>query len=186
MDRGQLSPEGNGEDRDDAGLDSFVRQLMESQRSLNAYLVASLGNYNDAEEVLQRTNLALWRKAREFRPEAEFMPWAVAVARYEVLAFYRDRSRDRHVFSEDLAITMLDTAEKRLPEFTLRHDALRKCILELPAASRDMLRLRYEDGETLLHISQQLDRTTNGIKFALARIRKRLAKCISRRIKLGG
>ncbi len=185
MDRGHSSQREDAENRDDSSLDSFVRNLTESQRSLNAFLVASLGNYDDAQEVLQQTNLALWRKAREFRPDAEFMPWAVAVARYEVLTFYRDRSRDRHVFSEELAISMLETTEEMLPDLNLRHDALRKCIVALPAASRDMIRRRYEDGATLMQISEQLNRTENAVKFALARIRKNLAKCIRKRISLG-
>ncbi|WP_425396052.1 sigma-70 family RNA polymerase sigma factor [Aeoliella sp.] len=169
---------------DAAGLDRFVTCLTESQSSLHAFLVASLGNYDDAGEVLQRTNLALWRKARQFDPEAKFMPWAVAVARYEVLAFYRDRSRDKHVFSEELAVNMLDATATLLPELTPRLAALRECIAELPATSRDMLRHRYEDDATLLQISQQLDRTENAIKFALVRIRKALAACIDRRTKM--
>jgi DNA-directed RNA polymerase specialized sigma24 family protein len=89
------------------------------------------------------------------------------------------------VFSEDLAISMLETTESLLPDLGLRHDALRKCIVELPDTSRDMIRRRYEDGATLLQISQQLNRTENAVKFALVRIRKSLAKSIQKRISLG-
>lgn len=172
--------------RSDEELDGFIRSLTESQSRLYAYLVASLGNYDDAGDVLQKTNIALWRKAREFRTGAEFMPWAVAVARYEVLAFYRDRGRDKHVFSQELALKMLDTTAKLFPEHSPRQDALRECMPGLPAASREMIKLRYNDGATLLQISQKLNRTENAVKFALVRIRKSLAKCIKHRIQLRG
>ncbi|MCA9238960.1 MAG: sigma-70 family RNA polymerase sigma factor [Planctomycetales bacterium] len=180
----ETEPDGLG--RGDPRLDRFIQCLTESQTSLNAYLVAALGNYNDAGDVLQRTNLVLWRKAREFDPDYDFMPWAVAIARLEVLAFYRDRSRDKHVFSEELAVKMLDTTTNLFPDISPRQEALRSCISELPKTSQHLIKLRYEDGATLLQISEQINRTENAVKFALVRIRKALAKCIRSRIKLQG
>lgn len=182
-----LAIEGEDEPRQrEMQLERFVHYLTESQPSLQAYLVASLGNYDDAGEVLQRTNLALWRKAKEFRPDAKFLPWAVGVAKFELLAFYRDRGRDKHVFSEHLATIMLDTTAELFPDHSPHQEALRECMSQLPAASRDLINLRYEDGATLRQMSQRLNRTEHAVKFSLARIRKSLAKCIRQRIRLNG
>jgi len=34
-------------------------------------------NAADADDVLQETNLVLWRKTADFDPAREFMPWAM-------------------------------------------------------------------------------------------------------------
>lgn len=167
----------------DSELDEFIRNLTESQTRLKAYLMASLANYDDAVEVLQRTNLVLWKNARSFRPGAEFMPWAVTLAKYEVMSYYRERTRDRHVFSEELATLMLATAANEIPEVDDRFLALRECINQLPNASKQIIRLRYENRAAIKQIAEQLDRTVDSIKSALARTRRSLANCITSRIK---
>jgi RNA polymerase sigma-70 factor (ECF subfamily) len=168
----------------DPQLESFVHRLTESQSSLRAYLLAALGNYDDASEVLQRTNLVLWRNARKFRPEAEFMPWAVTLARFEVMSFYRDRSRDRHVFTEELALLMLQSAETEKVDLVDRQAALRHCIAQLPQNSREMVAMRYESRTSIATMATQMERTENAIKSALVRIRKALAECITKRMEI--
>ncbi|WP_425400138.1 sigma-70 family RNA polymerase sigma factor [Aeoliella sp.] len=165
-------------------IENFVHLLTESQGSLKAYLLAALGNFDDAAEVLQRTNLTLWRNAAKFRPGAEFMPWAVTLARYEVMSFYRDRSRDRHVFSEEVALLMLSAATEHAPDLDDRHHALRICLGELPKASQKMIQLRYEHRSPIAEIARELKRTEDAIKSALLRIRKSLANCILKRLEL--
>ena len=97
-------------DSEISGLDVFIQEIIKSQSRVRAYILAALGNHADADDVLQRTNLVLWKKAKEFRPGAEFVPWALGIARYEVLSFLRSRRRERHVFSADVAMLMLDAA----------------------------------------------------------------------------
>jgi RNA polymerase sigma-70 factor, ECF subfamily len=166
----------------DREMEEFIAKLTDSQSNLKTYLLAALGNLDDAMEVLQRTNLVLWRNARNFRPEAEFMPWAITLAKYEIMSFYRDRGRDRHVFSEEVATLMLQTAAAELPDLTDRMMALRDCVNKLPAASQEMLRLRYGSRASIAQIAEQLNRTQDAIKSALARVRKSLEGCIDRRI----
>lgn len=179
------SDKGNSEapsPQEEANLDRFVQQLTNSQSNLRAYLVASLGNYEDASEVLQQTNLVLWRNAQSFRPGADFMPWALTLAKYEIMSFYRDRRRDRHVFTEEVATLMLRTASEELPDLNERFTALRECIGKLSEDHREMVRLRYEDKAPIARIAKQLARTENSIKSALVRIRQSLGNCISRRL----
>lgn len=172
------------QDPNDAGLDDFIQQLTASQSRLRAYILASLGNLVDTADVLQRTNLALWKNARRFRPDAEFLPWAVTLARYEILSFYRDRSRDRHVFSEDVALMMLDAVREEAPDPDDRQAALRECLEQLPAGSRELLTRRYSAGESMSQIAETTRRSENAVKCAFVRIRKALAKCIETRLRL--
>ncbi|TWT92022.1 RNA polymerase sigma factor [Botrimarina colliarenosi] len=144
--------------------------------------MATVGNHIDAADILQRANLVLWRNATSFRPGADFMPWAVTIAKYEILSYYRDRGRDRHVFSEDVASLMLQTVQEECADPTERQLALRTCLAELPEKSRRLIRLRYESEKTMLQIAETLRRSENAVKCAFVRVRKLLEACVKQRL----
>jgi RNA polymerase sigma-70 factor, ECF subfamily len=159
-------------------LDQYVQELTACQSRLRGYILASLGNYSETADVLQRTNLTLWKKAREFRPDAEFLPWALTIARYEILAFLRDHRRDRHVFSDDVAKLMLDAAVGEVSDPGDRQIALRKCVEKLPHRSRDLLWERYDKDKSIKQIASDTKRSEDAIKCLFLRIRKTLERCI--------
>ncbi|WP_197525441.1 sigma-70 family RNA polymerase sigma factor [Pseudobythopirellula maris] len=164
-------------------LDRFIDLLTRNQSGLRAYIFAALGNHNDAADVMQRTNLVLWKNAASFRPDAEFMPWAVTIAKYEILSFYRDRSRDKLVFSSEVASLLMQSAQDEVADPGERQDALRTCLKTLPKKSRQMIQMRYEEGGTLLQIAENLGRTENAIKCAFLRVRRALENCVERQLK---
>ncbi|MEI6714959.1 MAG: sigma factor [Verrucomicrobiota bacterium] len=59
-------------------------------------------------EVLQAVVVRLWEKSADWDPKTNFLPWAFAVARFTVLAHFRDQSRDRLVFDEDVVLAMAE------------------------------------------------------------------------------
>lgn len=159
-------------------LDGYVKELIEGQSRLRAYIVAALGSSANVSDVLQRTNMVLWKKAREFRSGAEFLPWALAVARFEVLSFLRDHQRDRHVFAEDVTVLMLDAAADLAGEQGDRLAALRVCLEKLPGRSRSLLWQRYNEDKSIKQISMVTERSEDSVKSHLLRIRKKLELCI--------
>lgn len=177
--------DGKGDSQNDPQLSEFIEKLTASQSILRAYILAALGNYNDAADVLQRTNLTLWKNADSFREGSEFMPWASTLAKYEILSFYRDRGRDRHVFSEEVATLMLQAVATQVPDVTDRQIALRHCLEKLPARSRDLLRHRYEGGASVAEIAAQTRRSEDSVKSAMLRVRKKLENCIEGRLRSG-
>ncbi len=93
--------------------DAFIRALTESQTALRCYCQASLGHSEEAKEALQRTSIVLWKKCEKWDPETSFLTWAIAVAKFEVLAVIRDRQREwkRYVFDSEVVEQMVDEAE---------------------------------------------------------------------------
>lgn len=166
----------------DQPLDQFIRMLTEHQVDLQAFIMSSLGNYADTLDVLQLTNLALWKKAGKFRPDAKFLPWGLSVAKFEILAFMRARSRDRHTFSPELVELMVDVATERSPEVTARSQALLECIEQLPERSREFLRIRYAQDQSIQQISAKTGRSIDAVKSLYLRIRRSLERCIDRKI----
>ena len=78
--------------------------------------------------VVQETNLVLWRKKAEFRAGAAFMPWAVAIARFQVLAHVRDQSRERCLLDSELVAALSEETEKQVDKLDSMRVALRQCL----------------------------------------------------------
>ncbi len=170
-------------DHQGTNLDEFIQHLTAAQTSLRAYVLASLGNLTDASDVLQKTNLALWKNASKFRADCEFMPWAVTIAKYEILSYCRDKNRDRHVYPADIAELMLETANKVMVDPVGRQEALHRCLEKLPRKHDEILQMRYFDERSISQIAKALHRTDDSVKSVLIRIRKKLRDCIENRMK---
>jgi RNA polymerase sigma-70 factor (ECF subfamily) len=166
------------------GLDQYVQELTACQSRLRGYILASLGNYADTADVLQRANLTLWKKAREFRTGAEFLPWALTITRYEILAYLRDHRRERLVFSDDVAKLMLDVAASEVSDPGNRQVALRQCLEKLPHRSRELLWRRYDEDKSIRQIATDTERTEDSVKCLFLRIRKTLEHCVEATLKL--
>jgi RNA polymerase sigma-70 factor (ECF subfamily) len=166
-------------------LDRFVQRLIDAQSRLRAFIAAALGNRADAADVLQKTNMVLWKKAEDYRHEAEFLPWALAIARFEVLAFLRDYRRDRHVFSDDVAPLILDAAAAEVASPSDRQAALQECLEKLPSHSRTLLWQRYRDDMTIKQICIHTGRSEDSIKSRILRIRKKLETCVETMLRTG-
>lgn len=166
----------------DVELDQFIEELMAAQTGLRAYITASLGSVWDVSDVLQQTNLKLWKNAKKFRPGSKFMPWAITIAKYEILSYCRNKGRDRHVFPEDVAALMLDTVLEVCPDPTDRQQALQICLEKLPQKQRAMLNHRYYEGRSISQIAEVMKRSENAIKCAIVRVRRALQACIESRM----
>lgn len=168
--------------KDDFVSDAFIQLLTIHQSSLRGYILSSLGNYADVEDVLQRSNLVLWRKCSEFRTGADFLPWAFAVARYEILAFIRDKQRDQLVFCPDVAELMMESYKSVQQQVSERQEALRNCVMRLPKRQLEILKLSYVANAPMREISQLTGRSVDGVKSLLVRIRKTLRACIENKL----
>ena len=98
-------------------IEQFVQQLTACQTMLYAYILMLLPSHDDADDVLQETNLVLWRKADEFVDGTEFGAWACRVAHFQVRAWLRDAQRDRHVFDPELLGSLAGEAEILVPKW---------------------------------------------------------------------
>jgi DNA-directed RNA polymerase specialized sigma24 family protein len=54
----------------------YVQLLTDHQRGLFAYVVSLLGDVNESQNVLQETNMVLWRRSTDFVEGTDFGAWA--------------------------------------------------------------------------------------------------------------
>ena len=83
--------------------DQFLRLFMVHEDALRLFIRSLLFNQEESREVMQEVAIVLWRKFDDSLDSPSFRRWAFGVARMEVLAFHRDRARDRHIFGDDIA-----------------------------------------------------------------------------------
>ncbi len=160
---------------------AFVQALTESQTALRAYCEAALGHCEEAKDAWQKANMVLWRKAGEWNPQTRFLSWALAVARYEVLAVVRDRQRERLMFDDDVVRLMADAALKHAESHDSRREALHLCLETLQKRHRDMLTAHYVLGHGQSVIASVNGMTVGAVKVLMLRVRRTLADCIVRR-----
>ncbi|MFO0807919.1 MAG: sigma-70 family RNA polymerase sigma factor [Gemmataceae bacterium] len=164
----------------DDRVDEFVRLLAQHQRRLYLYVVSLVPRPGDAEEVLQETNLVLWREFGQFRPGTNFAAWACRVAFHQVLAWRKKRQRDRLEFSDEFLAAVAAEAEATDELLECRCRALATCLTRLPPHHRTLIQLRYSEGHGIDTIAEQLGRTVDAVYRALSRIRRELHECVTR------
>jgi RNA polymerase sigma-70 factor (ECF subfamily) len=161
-------------------VDEFVRLLAQNQRRLYVYVHTLVPHHADAEEVLQNTNLVLWREFGTFEPGTNFAAWACRVALNQVLAWRKKRQRDRLQFSDAALAAVAAEADDRADELDDRSRVLSGCIEKLPAEHRELLRLRYGEGGSIETVAAAMRRTVDATYRVLSRIRHTLHECVTR------
>lgn len=163
----------------------FIRHITGWQNDLFSYLFTLLGDLHDSRDVLQETNLVLWRKMADFEPGSNFGAWAKRCAYYEALKFRRarQRDRDRHLFDDDLIALLVDEHEPSGHDEEERRLALRDCLSQLPEQQRQIIDRRYRAELSVHQLAKELGKTESAIKMALKRIREMLQVCIESKLR---
>jgi RNA polymerase sigma-70 factor, ECF subfamily len=168
----------------DGKRDEFIRELTAAQPSLWAYVFSLLPDPVAAQDVLQQTNLTLWRKAEDFRPGTSFLAWASQVAYFHVLSTRRATRRDRLVFNDEVLAYLAERAAEREPNDRLL--ALRGCLEKLPPPSRRLLESRYAPGASVQELAKADGRDVAAFSQILYRLREKLLNCVRTTLAAGG
>jgi RNA polymerase sigma-70 factor (ECF subfamily) len=161
---------------------SYIQNLVDRQTRLYAYILTLLADTQAAEDVLQETNLVLFRKAAEFSEGTDFDAWAFRTARNQCLAYWTLRGRDRLVLSDHVLFESASPIPVNQAEFDGRREALGECLQRLPKRQRDLIQARYAPGGSVSEIAKELGRTESAISQSLYRIRATLSQCIRTRL----
>lgn len=169
-------------DTDRRFVEEFVQVLTRDQRRILIYIHSLIPNWIDAEEVLQNTNLVLWRKADQFELGTNFYAWACGVAHLEVLKWRERLARNSRILSSEFINEIGQVLARQGDLIEQRHYALATCLSKLHERDRQLILLRYGDGATTQSVATQLRRPIKSIYTAVNRIRDRLLECINRTI----
>ena len=162
----------------------FLKLFTRHQHQIQSYIVAMVGNWNDADDVMQETSVALWDHFSEFEPGTNFRAWACRVAHFRVLRYRQKCGRDRHVFNDELVEELRHTLTEELPMMDPRRDALEICLKGLTPKDRELLENCYSRDHKIVEVAALLKRPAKSLYKALERIRRSLYQCIHNKMKL--
>ena len=168
----------------DVQAERFIQSLTDHQGRLFVYLVSMLGDVHDARNVLQETNLELWRKSGQFIEGTDFAAWSRRIAHFKILAFLRDKKRDRHLFDEALLNQIAQRPQSTEDDEEI-HVALRHCLAALPDRLRLLISGRYGSDHSIRQLAQRIGKSEAATKVVLSRVRKQLMGCIERQLAAG-
>lgn len=163
----------------------YVQLLSASHRRLLGYLMSLLGNRHDAEDVLQRASVTMWRRFETFEAGTDFMAWGSTVAFYEAKNFQRVAARSRLRFDDDLLNTIAAERIGDLAHLDERLDALQHCVGRLDEGNRKLVEAVYDDGAEIATLAAQLGRAPQTLYNRLNVVRRALAECVERRLAEG-
>ena len=162
--------------------DEFILELTQVQQRLLSYIYRRVANREQAQEVLQQTNLVLCRKADDFELGTNFNAWAFAVAHYQILSHRQNVVRERLVFSDEVFLVVDARDEESLVREELKR-ILRFCYGKLSQVNQELMKLRYQDGLSFQQVADELNKQISAVKVQVHRIRLNLKKCAQEQLK---
>lgn len=165
----------------------FVQLVVNHQPALRAFVLSLLPGSPEVDDVIQETNAEIWVKRGDFRIGTEFKSWMFSVAKFKVMAVWRDHQRRKVWAVPDETLTKLieRIEDGALAATETRHDALRYCLGRLRAEDRGLILNRYIAGHSLDQLAREVGRKKDGLKVSLHRIRGALKVCMKRKIQPG-
>ncbi|MGE4286862.1 MAG: sigma-70 family RNA polymerase sigma factor [Phycisphaerae bacterium] len=153
-------------------------ELYESVRlRLYAFLLASLRNRNDADELHQEVGMVLWENFDRYDPTYDFGAWTFGIARNKIREYMRARGK-MALIGEDFYDQLAVFAQTGDDDSDLRLEALAGCVKKLNMGDRKLLLMRYKREFKVSRISEITGRSENGLYKSLARIVMLLRSCM--------
>ncbi|MGD8166716.1 RNA polymerase sigma factor [Herbiconiux sp. P16] len=187
--------------------DRFDRHLQLVLEPVRRYL-ARRTDPATADDVLGETLLVLWRRAGDIpEGEADAVPWAIGVARFQLANAERAARRQRRLFARIVAVDRPEASVDAHHERATGGDGglggggaghwsrgddggaverIRSALVALRPADAEILRLAIWDELALPQIATVLGITSNAASIRLHRARKRLRAEFERLGKAGG
>lgn len=159
----------------------FTVLVAEHQGWLRAY-VRSLGvTSGSVDDVAQEAFLIAYRRFGEYDASRPFAAWLKGITKLLAANERRRHQRGRSVDpSLAQALAAVDEVEDEDMEQATQH--LKACLDRLPAHSRDLLRLRYEQERDAAALGTLLGRDGNAVRQALFRVRELVRRCVEGRM----
>ena len=147
-------------------------------RLLN-FILRKVSNRKDAEEILQDTFLSALDSLPLFKGDSSLYTWLCSIARHETIDFLRRKKIKTIVFSR-LPFLKKIVSQALGPELTLQEKELKlkiwQTLKSLSEGYREILRLKYIDGLSMVEIANQLKVTVKAVESKLFRARMAFQK----------
>jgi RNA polymerase sigma-70 factor (ECF subfamily) len=163
---------------------TLVKDLMQVQFDLYAYIVVLLGDTQEAYDILQETNQQVIQIEGERQGIVHFLAWAKRIAYFQVCTWRTKQRRERLVFDDEVFERVAGAAADTERPANERIHALNECMKKLPEKLRELFMARHIDGVSVRELAAREGRSSDGLSVTLHRTRQALRACIRKRLVL--
>lgn len=164
----------------------FLRLYLANEKRINGYVHALIPNWTDVEDVVQNIATVMWSKFSDFQKGTNFTAWALKIAHFQVMNYYKTRKNNRLYFSQDTISVLSDTITARKPGIDERLSTLKKCLQKLSPDELLLIQMRYEPGSSTKSVSRQTGKELHNLYRLFNKIHTRLLLCIRRTLAENG
>jgi len=166
-----------------AAQQRFLSLFLHSEREIFRYVASMVPNMTDAEDIVQQTAMALWKKFDAYDPAQPFTPWACRFALNTARKWIERRQRWRVLLNQGLAEELSQQRQELQPEFERRLKHLEACLDKLPPGQRSLVQAYYYERTDIESLAGRSGRTSAATYKMLQRIRHSLQLCMENQTK---
>jgi RNA polymerase sigma-70 factor (ECF subfamily) len=164
----------------------FMRLFLSSEKEIFRYVAALAPKVADAQDIVQQTAVALWRKFDRYDPAQPFTPWACRFALQEARTFLRRDQRWGALLGDELVDDLALRRTALGDEMERRFAHLNDCLQKLPTAQRETVESYYYRRTPVEQLADASGRSVDALYKALQRIRQALLHCVANAMKADG
>lgn len=160
---------------------AFDELMKRYERKIFGYLLRSVRNYEDAEELTLEVFFKAYRALASWQPKAKFSTWLYTIASNLAIDYHRAKSRQPVYMLEDedvieariVATDISSNPEKQLEEEE-RGRIIREAVDELSAKQKAVFMLTRYEGLQIKEVAETLGMAEGTVKIHLHRATKKL------------
>ena len=165
-----------------SGIQKAFDELMKRyERRIFSYLLRSVRNYEDAEELTLEVFFKAYRALGSWEPKAKFSTWLYTIASNLSIDYHRSKSRqpvftfeDEDVIEKRLVANDISSNPEKQIEDKERGEIIRAAVDELSAKQKEVFMLTRYEGLQIKEVAESLGMAEGTVKIHLHRAIKKL------------
>ena len=160
----------------------YHSDLSNIQPQLLSFIRSMVTNESDANDVMQESNKVLINKEEDYNPKYPFKPWALGIAKWQVLAYFKRCKRAVPILSLDISEELNPNWLADVPFAPLikreRSEMINSLNHILPKRQKEIFNLLVQDFTTE-EIAETLGVSSKNIQSTKSRLIQRIRKFVT-------
>ena len=165
--------------------EEFMRLFLRSQRDIFRYVAVLVPNADDAQDIVQETAVALWKKLDQYDSGQPFTAWACRFALIEARQYARKRQRWPALLDAELVEQLVQRRGELAACLDRRREYLSECLARLSVDQRRIVERYYYERMSVEVIASRMGprkmRSTRRCSN-----RRVLSDCVERKLRSEG
>lgn len=160
---------------------AFDDLMKRYEQKIFGYLLRSVRNYEDAEELTLEVFFKAYRALNKWEPKAKFSTWLYTIASNLAIDYHRSKSRqpiymyeDEEVIETRLVANDISSNPEKNIEDKERGHLIRKAVDELSSKQKAVFMLSRYEGLQIKEVAETLGMAEGTVKIHLHRAMKKL------------